>query len=219
MEKTYMDFVYKVMAEQKIGKPIYLSRISECMVEAYGIPHEKAADTVAMVCANIMEKGLIPELRLYQRGVYYRTTTTPFGECGIDKEQLIFDKYLANDTGYETGLTVLHKMGLTSQMPRKRVIVSNEAGDSEETVAELGIVVRPPKVEINAENKQYFMLLDVLDILDNAPVDVLNPYTVITEYMDGLYLEYHKLSALANTYYNPDTIIRLNRVSETGMGK
>ena len=35
----------------------------------------------------------MPELRCYQKGVYYRTAATPFGEIGINKEQLIADKY------------------------------------------------------------------------------------------------------------------------------
>lgn len=47
----------------------------------------------------------------------------------IHTKQLIADKYLINDMGYETGLTVLHRMGLTSQMPRERVVASNRASD------------------------------------------------------------------------------------------
>lgn len=67
------------------------------------------------------------------------------------------------------------------------------------------------------KNKYYFMLLDVLDILDTAPVDVTNPYTVIAECMNRLQLDYHKLSVFAETYYNPVTIIQLERVLEAGM--
>lgn len=216
MEIKYMDFVCKALSEHEIGKPIYLHRISECMAKEYGISHEKAADEVGVAYKRIMEMGLVPELRIYQSDILYRTTATPFGECGIDREQLIYDKYLANDMGYETGLSILHKMGLTSQMPRERVIVSNEAGSCE-GIMESGVVVCSPKVRINAENKYYFMLLDVLEILDDAPIDVSNPYEVIGEYMERLQLDYHKLSVLAGTYYNPVTIIQLERVLEAGM--
>lgn len=213
MEKPYIDFVCEVMTEQKIGKPIYISRISEYMVEAHHIPQKKAAGAVSVACKRIMDKGLIPELRFYQKGIYYRVVETPFGETGIDKEQLIADKYLINDMGYETGLTVLHKMGLTSQMPRERVVASNRAGDCARLDEKLGIVVRPPKVEINAENKQYLMLLDVLDILADAPVDAMNPYKVIGGYIEKLELEYKKLLAFANNYYNRNTIMQLAHVA------
>lgn len=217
MEKPYVDFVCEVIVEQEIGKPIYISRISEYMVEAYKIPHKKAAGAVSVACKRIMDKGLIPELRFYQKGIYYRVAATPFGETGIDKEQLITDKYLINNMGYETGLTVLHRMGLTSQMPRERVVASNRASDCARLDAKLDIVVRPPKVEINAENKQYLMLLDVLDILADAPVDVPNPYAVIGGYIERLELEYQKLLALANNYYNRNTIIQLAHVAGGGL--
>ena len=217
MEKPYMDFVCEVMNRQEIGKPIYISRISEYVVETYQIPQKKAAGAVSVACKRIMDGGLIPELRFYQKGIYYRAAVTPFGETGIDKEQLIADKYLVNDIGYETGLSVLHRMGLTSQMPRERVLASNRASDCARLDARLGVVVRPPKVEINAGNKQYLKLLDVLDILADAPVDVENPYAVIGEYIERLELEYRKLLALANNYYNRNTVIQLAHVAGGGL--
>ncbi len=217
MEKPYMDFVCEVINRQEIGKPIYISRISEYVVETYHIPQKKAAGAVSVACKRIMDGGLIPELRFYQKGIYYRAAVTPFGETGIDKEQLIADKYLVNDTGYETGLSVLHRMGLTSQMPRERVLASNRASDCARLDARLGVVVRPPKVEINAGNKQYLKLLDVLDILADAPVDVENPYAVIGEYIERLELEYRKLLALANNYYNRNTVIQLAHVAGGGL--
>lgn len=82
----------------------------------------------------------------------------------------------------------------------------------EKKYMESGVVVHPPKVRINAENKQYFMLLDVLDILDTAPVDVTNPYEVIGGYMERLELDYQKLFELADNYYNHNTIMQLKRV-------
>lgn len=217
MEKPYVDFVCEVMNRQETGKPIYISRISEYMVETYQIPQKKAAGAVSVACKRIMDGKLIPELRFYQKGIYYRATVTPFGETGIDKEQLIADKYLINNMGYETGLSVLHRMGLTSQMPRERVLASNRASDCARLDAKLGVVVRPPKVEINAGNKQYLKVLDVLDILADAPVDVANPYVVIGEYIERQQLEYQKLLALANNYYNRNTIIQLAHVAGGGL--
>ncbi len=177
------------------------------------MPQKKAAGAVSVACKRIMDRGLIPELRIYQKGIYYRAAMTPFGEMGIDKEQLIVDKYLSNDMGYETGLLVLHRMGLTSQLPKERVLASNRASDCARHDQKLDVIVCPPKVEINAGNKQYLKLLDVLDILDEAPVDADNPYTIIGEYIEKLQLEYHKLLALADNYYNRNTIIQLAHVA------
>lgn len=217
MEKSYVDFVCEVLVEQEIGKPIYIRRISEYMMKTYQMSQKKAAGAVSVACKRIMDGGLIPELRFYQKGIYYRTAMTPFGETGIDKEQLIVDKYLINDMGYETGLSVLHRMGLTSQMPRERVIASNRASDCARLDEKLGVVVRPPKVEINAGNKQYLKLLDVLDSLTDAPVDIENPYSIIGEYIEQQELEYRKLLALANNHYNRNTVMQLAHVAGGGL--
>lgn len=75
------------------------------------------------------------------------------------------------------------------------------------------VIIRPPKVEINAENKQYLKILDMLDILDHAPVDADDPYNIIGEYIEQLGLEYVRLLAFANNYYNRNTVIQLAHVA------
>lgn len=213
MNKTYIEFVCELMANQETGKPIYAHEVSRCVAEAYDIPINKAVGAVSVACKRIMDGKMIPDLRFYQKGIYYLVTATPFGETDIDKEQLIIDKYLKNDNGYETGLVVLQKLGLTTQIPNERVIATNKAGGCARMDKKLGVVVRPPKVEINAGNKQYLKMLDVLDILDNAPVDAEQPYKIIGEYIERLGLEYVKLLALANNYYNRNTILQLAHVA------
>ena len=106
-----------------------------------------------------------------------------------------------------------YRLGLTTQMPNERILASNRAGDCARIDKKLGIVVRPPKVEINADNKQYLKILDVLDILDKAPVDAEHPYKIIGAYIERLGLEYVRLLALANNYYNRNTILQLAHVA------
>ncbi len=213
MNKPYIEFVCELMTMQETGKPIYVNEISSCVAETYNIPLKKAAGAVSVACKRIMDGNLLPELRFYQKGIYYRVTLTPFGETGIDKEQLIEDKYLKNNAGYETGLVVLHRLGLTTQIPNERILATNRAGDCARMDKKLGVVIRPPKVEVNAENKQYLKILDVLDILDHAPVDADHPYNIIGEYIERLGLEYVKLLALANNYYNRNTVLQLAHVA------
>lgn len=44
-------------------------------------------------------------------------------------------------------------MGLTTQIPNKRVIVTNVAKDCIRTDKKLDIMIKPPKTEVNADNK------------------------------------------------------------------
>lgn len=213
MNKSYVEYVCELIENQETGKPIYAGEISKRVAETYHIPLKKAMGAVAVACKRIMDGQIIPELRSFQKGIYYRAAITPFGETGIDKEQLIEDKYLKDDNGYETGLVVLHRLGLTTQMPNERILATNKAGTCARMDKKLGVVVRPPKVEVNADNKQYLKMLDVLEIIGNAPVDVEHPYKIIGEYIEQLGLEYVKLLALANNYYNRNTILQLAHVA------
>ena len=116
---------------------------------------------------------------------------------------------LLPDIGYETGLTILHYMGLTSQMPRERVLVTNVAKECMRTDKKLGVVIRPPKTPVTAENKNYLQLLDTLELLKKAPVDVEHPYEIIAEHIQRKGLQYKTLLAIADQYYNRNTILNL----------
>ena len=213
MNKTYISFIQGIILEKDIRKPIYVSELSRCVSKEYDLTLEKATAAVSVALKRIMDANAIPELRFYQKGIYYRSVSTPFGDVGIDKEQLIQDKYLYDDNGYEGGLNLLNKLGLTTQIPNKRVLVTNKASDCARTDKKLNVVVRPPKTEINKENKQYLKVLDALDTFKDAPIDVEEPYGVVRNYISQLGLEYSKLLAMANNYYNKNTILQLGKVA------
>ena len=213
MSKTYISFVQGLILKKEIRKPIYVRELSKIVSFEYNLPIEKATAAVSVALKRIMDSNMIPELKFYQKGIYYRTVSTPFGNVGIDKEQLIQDKYLYDDNGYESGFDFLYKLGLSTQIPNKRVLITNKAGDCARIDKKLNVVVRPPKIEINKENKQYLKVLDVLDIFENAPIDVEEPYGVIRSYISQLGLEYSKLLAMANNYYNKNTILQLGKVA------
>ena len=122
---------------------------------------------------------------------------------------MIANKYLIHDNGYETGLGLLHSLGLTSQMPNEHTIATNAAKDCVRYDRRLDVSVCPPKTHINAENKAYLQVLDALDIMDNAPVDADNPYGILAEHIRQNGLSYETLLYYADKYYNRRTIINL----------
>lgn len=163
-----------------------------------------------------MDTHIVSDLRFYQKGIYYKTSVTPFGEVGIDKEQLIADKYILPHIGYETGYTVLYRLGLTAQMPRERLIATNIAKNCARTDKRLGVTIRPPKVTVTAENKAYLQVLDVLDLLEKAPVDEEQLYAIIPAHIQNKHLQYSELLAFADSHYNQNTVLQLARTASAG---
>lgn len=216
MAKTYVNFILTELKKYSSGTPIYTANIASLLANEFHLGNKEAAAATAVAIKRIMDGETIQELRFYQRGIYYLTACTPFGELGIDKEKLIADKYLLPDKGYETGLLLMHRMGLTSQMPRVRMLATNIAKECMRMDERLGVYIKPPKVAVTAENKAYLQVLDVLEMLDKAPVDEKNPYETIAEFISAQRLKYGILLAIADNYYNRATVIRLAHTASAG---
>lgn len=206
---TYTEFVQEYIKKVNPGDPIYTDQIAAAFAEAFGLERKNAAAAVSVAVKRILDGGKLPELRCYQKGIYYRTVTTPFGETGINKEKLIAQKYLLPDKGYETGLRLLHHMGLTTQMPAERLLATNAAKDCARYDERLGVSICPPKAPIRADNKAYLQTLDALELLDRAPVDAAEPYAILADHISRNGLQYETLLFYADRYYNRKTVIQL----------
>ncbi len=215
---TYIEFVCDNIYKYTKTAPIYSKNISADLQNEYGLTYEKAAAACAVAIKRIIKDNIIPELRMYQKGVYYLTSVTPFGELDINKERLIEDKYLHGGIGYEGGLSLLHMVGLTTQMPRERLIITNKAIDGLRADRQLNVMIKPPRLPVSTENKAYLQTLDMLDLLDDAPVDAENPYQIITMYMNAHSVEYAPLLSIADGYYPRNTVLKIARVARLGGG-
>ncbi len=213
---TYTEFICNRLSDFQKGQPIYSGDLAAMLAAEYGLPQKEAAAATAVAFKRIMDDAAIPNLRFYQKGIYYLTAITPFGEVGINKEHLIADKYLLPDTGYETGYTILHRIGLTSQLPRERCIATNKATDCARMDHKLGVLVRPPKTTVNKANKAYLQILDVLDLMDKAPIDAEQPYVLLANYIHQADIKYEILLSLADRYYNKKTILQLAHTAGQG---
>ncbi len=217
MKQTYMDFICNILKNKKIGVPIYLNKIAEEVSEEYKLTKKNALAAAAVAIKRIMDKNLIKALRFYQKGIYYLTKETPFGEVQIDKQQLIKDKYIDNDSGYETDYNLLYKMGLTTQIPKHKTIATNNAKDCVREDKKLGVIIRPPKTEITVNNKEYLKILDVLNLLNKIDIDKKVAYKIIADYIKKYKLYYDKLIAIADKYYNKNTILELAHTASVGI--
>lgn len=216
MRQPYVDFLIEIIEKNNTGTPIYTSVLAEMLAKEYELPTKKAAAATAVAVGRILENDRIEDLRFYQKGIYYRTKQTVFGEIGINKEQLIADKYLNGDCGYEGGLVMLQMIGLTTQMPKERVIITNKAGEYARKDQKLGITIKPPRTKISAENKDYLRILDVLDAMKTAPIDSENPYQVIAKFIEEKKLKFQVLLAMADRFYNQATVLELAHTAGAG---
>lgn len=214
-QKTYTQYLQAIIVGFQAGDPILVNMLGRKIAAEYALDEKKACAAAAVAIKRIYDAGTFPELRNFGKGIYYLTKQTVFGEMGINKEKLIEIKYLAGNSGYETGTAMMHKIGLTSLMPAERVFVSNKAQGRTKKDKTLDITVKAPKVTIDEENRAYLQFLDLLNIYDEVPVDAENPYGILGNFVHERNLDYGRLLHLADRHYNGDTIIRLAHVAGT----
>lgn len=213
---SYTEFITDYICQKKIGQPIYSADIARALANEYCLPKAKAGAAVAVAVKRMLDGEQKSKLRFYQKGIYYLTEDTPFGEVGINTECLIADKYLMNHQGYEAGLSFMNRLGLTTQLPRGRELVTNTATNGTRYDAKLEVTIRPPKVKITAENMLYLQLLDVMEGIDKAPVDTDHPYLTMAQYIRKRDLRYDALLAYADAFYGKNTLIHLAHTAREG---
>lgn len=212
---TYTQYIQDRIACFGVGDPILVRDLGAGIAAEYDLDDKKANAAAAVAVKRIIEAGTIPALRCFGKGIYYLTKQTVFGETGINKEKLIEIKYVNGDNGYETGATVMHKLGLTSLMPAERTFVSNNTQNRTRRDEMLDIIVKAPKTAITKDNRKYLQFLDLLNIYDEVPVDADEPYVILGGFVQTNGLDYGKLLNIADLHYNYDTIIRLAHVASS----
>ena len=212
---TYMDYVDNYIREQGYGDPIYTEDISLRMALEFSMEDKKAAAATAVALKRLIDNGKLPELRKFQKGIYYRVRNSAFGETRVHKGKIIDRKYIEPDKGYETGAGLFYRMGLTTQIPAMRYIATNAVRAGVKYDEKLCVSVCAPKTEVTAENKGYLRVLDVLYQMDDIPYDAEHPYDIISDYIERSGLKYDVLLAYADRFYNHKTVIRLGHVART----
>lgn len=210
---TYMEFIEDYIKGIEYGNPIYTEDIVPEMAREYSLEDNKAAAAVSVAVKRIMDSESLPELRKYQKGIYYRTKPTIFGDVEIDTGKLIDRKYISPDKGYETGAGLFYRMGLTTHIPAMRYIATNVIRVGTRYDEKLEVTICPPKTTVTAENKRYLRVLDVLYQMDDIPYDAEHPYDIISGYVERCNLNYEMLLSYADMFYNQKTVIRLGHLA------
>lgn len=180
-------------------KPIYINDIyNEINMK---IP-KLTKPTFNTYMTRLMERN--QTLKRYKKGIYYKTVNTPFGDAKIDKYNLIRDKYLYSNNkviGYETGPTIMQKVGLTTQIPKLTYITSNIVKNNRREKAK-DLYLLKPKIKITKENFKYLQMLDIIENRFQINIELDNLKDYYKELINKFNIDIVKLIVLATEYNN-----------------
>ncbi|HNX16346.1 MAG TPA: DUF6088 family protein [Bacilli bacterium] len=115
------------------------------------------------------------KVRKYSQGVYFVPKKTSFGLSTITAYEAIEKQYIScNDKifGIKTGVTLLNKFGITTQVPNIIEIVTNNETTRirRKVVNERVFILRKSRCEINEDNYMAYEVLELLNSLNDKQV-------------------------------------------------
>lgn len=158
---------------------------------------------------------LVKEKKIIQllKGIYYKPIKGVFGYKKLDINKVINKKYILDENGqkgYYTGAFLFNKLGLTTQIPKDILIVTNACPNNNEyNNKNLGVIIRKPKLKITDDNYKYLQLFDVLNNKDDIKIEVDNEKKIIYKFIKDSELEIDKIFEYANKTNNKKAIEKL----------
>ena len=210
MPKGYGQFVVEKINEIPEGIPIFTEEISDLLVAEFGIENIRARKIVNTTL-NRMNGTLIQN---YRKGIYYKPKTTIFGKTPLNPMEVTTKMYLKKGNliiGYETGPSLLQKIGLTTQIPKYRYIATNKYNHKGNRIIEdMKVVIRKPNTLVQEDNILYLQLIDAIENKDKINIDSSNPSGILNDYIVRNKLDYGKLIAIAARYYGKEIIMQIS---------
>lgn len=202
----YRNLLIQYIDRQEADQPILTTQVTQYVAKETGLDE---ADVKKAVNVNMARLEKADKILRIEKGVYCKKIKTAFGYYTLDKEALFCRQLLYDEDdviGYETGLSVLNRLGLVSQMPKKKCIATNLY--TKRVPAGIQVEIRKPSVNINRANYRYLQILDVIRDLDKAPVDAVKPEELLKETVKTLALDTDALIFMARKYYNLKILIK-----------
>ena len=205
-KKSYREILTRYIQEHKVEELIVTNQVVQYTAEEVGKGVADVKKAVNVTMERLEKDGYVIRLA---KGVYCKKIKTLFGFYMPNKDDLFYKQLLQDEDkiiGYETGLSALNRFGLVSQVPKKICVASNLY---QKRVPEgIQLELRKPPIAVNSKNYRYLQMLDMIQDLDQAPVDATHPVDILKNAVKTLTLDADTLILLARKYYSNKILIR-----------
>ena len=208
-----MEYIVKYVDTAEMRVPIFTVDIFE-YVEKH-IPGVRK-DIVNAYITRYAKSN--PAFVRYQKGIYFKTVTTPFGKAPINYTELVRRTYISDGDevfGYETGPSYMNKIGLTTQMSAQTYIAT-ERTRATIVQGDKNIQLLAPITDITKSNYRYLQFLDILDNRMKIAIEADNVHEILRAYIDKYRLNFETLLYYANYYKNNRLYGRIAELARGG---
>lgn len=117
---------------------------------------------------KLMSQG---EIKRFDMGIYYIPVKMPFGDTVLSSRKVVERRFISSGDdvyGYLSGLSLMNRAGLTTQMPNILEIVSNNESTRVRNVrvGRQRVKIRRSRTQVSRENVAALRLLDLVNYID-----------------------------------------------------
>ena len=207
---NYNNILIKYIDEYPYDEPIFIEEIKDYFKKIIQNNFETTFKNIYVYINRLVKEN---KLSQFVKGIYYKPTKGIFGSKPLNINKVIEKKYICDKNGkkgYFTGAYLFNKLGLTTQIPKEILIVTNECPNSNDyNNKNLGVTIRKPKTPVTEDNYKYLQLFDILMNKDNIKIEVDNEKEIIYKFIEDNQLNLEKIFEYANKINNLKPIIRL----------
>lgn len=207
---NYNDILVKYIDEYPFDEPIFIEEIKEYFKNYIQDNFDDVFKNIYVYINRLVKEN---KLAQFIKGIYYKPLKGTFGKKILNINKVIDKKYMHNKNdikGYISGAYLFNKIGLTTQISKELLIVTNECPNANDyNNKNLGVIIRKPKIEINEDNYKYLQLFDILINKDNIKIETDNEKEIIYKFIKDNELEMEKIFEYANKINNLKPIKKL----------
>ena len=192
------------------NEPIFIEEIKEYFQKYIKNNFDNIFKNIYVYINRLVKKNKIIQ---FIKGVYYKPLKGSFGLKALNINKVIEKKYIQDNKGkkgYYSGAYLFNKIGLTTQIPKEMLIITNECPNANDyNNKNLGVIIRKPKLPINDDNYKYLQLFDILINKDDIKIEAENVKDIIYKFIKDNELELEKIFEYAYKINNINPIKRL----------
>lgn len=211
---NYNDILIKYIDDYPYDEPIFIEEIKDYFRMFISDNFDVVFKSIYVYINRLVKENKIVQ---FIRGIYYKPIKGIFGNKLLDINKVISKKYMHDKNGYKgyfSGAYLFNKIGLTTQVPKEILIVTNECPNANDyNNKSLGVIIRKPKIEVDNDNYKYLQLFDILTNRDNVEIEVENEKEIIYKFIKDNELDLEKIFMYANKLNNIKPIKKLYELS------